>query len=180
MEDIIQKYKHERKIRNISVVITSLVLALGLNLFLTNTDGGKYLKSSVINSSVWVEKKADLYLENKKNSWNIILNLKSSKEMVKIKSMSFSLVYNKDNVILKNKNLNIDWVDLVNVTENDWYNTIILNFKNPTNIKSWDNILNIVLEKKDILQKENLNLVNSNITDEENNLFSLSTSWVEF
>jgi len=52
MEDIIQKYKHERKIRNISVVITSLVLALGLNLFLTNTDGGKYLKSSVINSSV--------------------------------------------------------------------------------------------------------------------------------
>lgn len=180
MEDIIQKYKQERKIRNISIVITSLALALSLNLFLTNTDSWKYIKSSVINSSIWTKKKADLYLEKEKNTWNIVINLKSSKEILKIKSMSFSLAYNKDNVTLKDKILNIDKVDLINVVDNEWYNTIILNFKNPTNIKAGDNILSTVLEKKDVLQKENLNIVNSNITDEENNLFSLSTSWVEF
>ncbi len=180
MEDIIQKYKRERKIRNISIVITSLALALWLNLFLTNTDSWKYIKSSVIENQVWTEKKADLYIENTKNSWNILLNLKSSKEMTKVKSMSFSIAYNKDNVSLKTKKLSLDNVDLINVVDNNWYNTVILNFKNPTNIKAWDNILEIIFDKKDATQKENVNLINSNMTDSENNIFSLSTSWVEF
>lgn len=179
MEDIILKYKKEKKIRNISIIITSLALALGLNLFLSNTDSWKYIKTSVINSKIWTEKKSDLYLENTKNSWNIMINLKSSKEISKAKSISFSLVYNKNNILLKDKKNNFDWVELLNLVDNDWYNTVILNFKNPTNIKAWDNILNIVLEKKQNI-KENLNLVNSNFTDSENNLFMLSTSGVEF
>lgn len=180
MEDIIQKYKRERKIKNISIIVTSLALALWLNLFITNTNSWKYLKSSVINSQIWNEQKADLYLENLENVWNTIIKLKSFKEMTNIKSMSFSLVYNKDNVVLKDKKLNIDWGEIINVVNNDWYNTIIINFKNPTNIKSWEDILNIILEKRDSNLKESLNLVNSNITDSENNLFMLSTSWVKF
>lgn len=179
MEDIIQKYKREKKVRNISIIVTSLALALWLNLFLSSTDSWKYIKTSVLNSQIWIEKKSDLYLENVANSWNIMVNLKSSKEISLAKSISFSLVYNKDNVVLKDKKVSFDWVELLNLVDNDWYNTVILNFKNPTNIKPNENLLNIVLEKKQN-QKENLNLVNSNITDSENNLFMLSTSGIEF
>ncbi|MDD5770460.1 MAG: hypothetical protein PHE25_05820 [Candidatus Gracilibacteria bacterium] len=179
MEDIIQKYKKKKKIQSLGIIITSLALAIGLNVFVSNTDSGKYIKASVLNSNIGVEKKSDLYLENIKSSGNLIVNLKSSKEILKAKSISFSLVYNKDNVILKSKKANFDGVELLNLVDNDGYNTIILNFKNPTNIKAGDNIVNIILEKKENKQ-ENLNLVNSNITDSDNNLFVLSTSGVDF
>lgn len=179
MEDIIQKYKKEKKIKNISIVITSLALALGLNVFFSTTDSWKYIKTSVLNSQIWSMEKSDLYLENTKNSWNIMMNLKSSKEISKAKSISFSFAYNKDNVVLKDKKVNLDWVELLNVIDNGGYNTIILNFKAPTNIKVWENILNIILEKK-LNQKENLNLVNSNMTDVNNDVFMLSTSGIEF
>lgn len=179
MEDIIQKYKKEKKVKNISIIITSLALALWLNIFLTNTDSWKYIKTSVINSQIWTIKKSDLYLENMKNSWNIMMNLKSSKEISKAKSISFSFAYNKDNVVLKDKKVSLDWLELLNVIDNDWYNTVILNFKAPTNIKVWENILHIILEKK-LNQKENLNLVNSNMTDGNNDVFMLSTSGIEF
>jgi len=136
MEDIIQKYKKWKKIKNISIVITSLVLAIWLNLFFSNTDSWRYIKSSVLNSQIWTMKKTDLYLENVRNSWNIYINLKSSKDMQKVKSMSFSLVYNNKNVGIKDKRVNYDDAELLNLVDNDWYNTVIINFKNPTNITS--------------------------------------------
>lgn len=173
------KYKKWKKIKNISIVVTSLALALWLNIFFSNTDSWKYIKTSVLNSKIWTEAKSDLYLENVANSWNITINLKSSKEIQKAKSISFSLAYNKDNVSIKDKRVSYDWVELLNLVDSDWYNTVILNFKNPTNIKAWETLLNIVLEKKE-KKEENLNLVNSNITDDESNLFMLSTSGVKF
>lgn len=180
MEDIIQKYKKEKRNKNIAIIVTSLALALWLNLFITNTNSWKYLKSSVINSQISNVEKADLFLENVKNSGNNVITLKSFKEMNNVKSLSFSLVYNKDNVSIKDKKINLDDTEIINLVDNDWYNTIILNFKNPTNIKENENILNIILEKSDSSLKESLNLVNSNMTDNENNLFILSTSWIEF
>ena len=80
MEDIIQKYKKEKKIKNISIVITSLALALGLNILLSGTESGKYLKANVMNTQVGTVAKSDLYIENTKSSGNILMNLKSSKE----------------------------------------------------------------------------------------------------
>lgn len=179
MEDIIQKYKKEKKIKNISIIITSLALALGLNIALSSTDSWKYLKASVINSTVWVEKKSDLVLESVKNSWNLVVNLKSTKEISKVKSISFSIVYNKDNVKINDKKTFIDNSNLINIINNDWFNTVVINFKNPINIKSWEKIIDILLEKNKI-SKENLNLVNANIIDSDNNSFMLSTSGVEF
>lgn len=179
MEDIIQKYKKEQKIKNISIVITSLALALGLNIFLSSTDSGKYLKASVINSQVAVEKKSDLYFETVKNSGNIVVYMKTSKEINKAQSLSFSLAYNKENVSIKDKKLNIDGGEILNLVDNDGYNTLIVNFKNPTNIKAGEVVFEVVVEKKDA-KDENINLVNANITDADNNLFMLSTSGAKF
>lgn len=179
MEDIIQKYKKEKKIKNISIVITSLALALGLNILLSNTDSGKYLKASVLQTQVGTIAKSDLYIENTKSSGNILMNLKSSKEITQAKSISFSLVYNKNNVVLKDKKLGLDNAEILNLVDNDGYNTVVINFKNPTNIKAGETLLELVLEKKEN-KEETLNLVNSNVTDNENNLFMLSTSGISF
>lgn len=179
MEDIILKYKKWKKIKNISIIITSLALALWLNIFFSGTDSWKYIKSSILNSRIWTIEKSDLYLENIKNSWNISVNLKSSKDIQKAKSISFSLVYNNENVSIKNKRVNYDDAEILNLVDNNWYNTVIINFKNPTNIKAWEILLNMILEKKEVRQ-ENINLINSNFTDADNNLFMLSTSGVIF
>lgn len=180
MEDIIQKYKKEKRNKNIAIVVTSLILALGLNFFFANTNSGKYLTSSVLNSQITWEKQADLYLETVKNSGNNVVNLKTSSEISQVKSLSLSIVYNKENIKIKDKLLTIDQAELINVIENDGFNTVIINFENPTNIKVGEDILNIVFEKQDVWELESINLVNSNITDNEWNIFSLSTSGVEF
>lgn len=179
MEDIILKYKKRNRNRNIHIVILSLVLAFWLNLFFSSTEGWKYIKSSILNNNIWTIKKSDLYIENIKNSWNLSLNIKSSKEMEKIKSISFSLIYNNNNVVIRNKKVNYDDSELLNLSDNNWYNTIILNFKNPTNINAWETLLNLILEKKEN-REENINLINSNMIDSDNNLFMLSSSWIKF
>lgn len=179
MEDIIQKYKKEKRNKNIAIIATSLVLAFWINFFVSNTDSWKYIKSSVINSSIWTEAKTDLYLEKLQNTWNILIKIKSSAQMTQVKSLSFSISYNKDNVSIKDKKINFNWWNLINVIDNDWYNTLIINFDNPTNIKSWDEIMNLVIAKEQN-SPEQINLVNSNMTDSENNLFTLSTSWIDF
>lgn len=179
MEDIIQKYRKEKKIKNLSIIVTSLALALWLNIALSSTDSWKYLKASVLNNQILVENKSDLVLENVKNSWNLMINLKSSKNIYNAKSISFSIVYNKDNVILKNKKVYIENWNIINLVDNNWFNTLVVNFKNPTNIKSWENIINIILDKK-VDNRENINLINANVIDSDNNSFMLSTSGVEF
>lgn len=178
MEDIIQKYKKDKKTKNIIIIFTSLFLAISLNFVLSNTNSWKYTLSNVMQNKVsQAEQKADLYIDKEKNTPNNILNIKSSKSISDVKSISFSIAYNKDNVVIKDKTVN-SW-ELLNIIDNDWYNTIIINFKDPINIKENQNILNIVLEKKDNSKLENINLINSNIIDNQENSYSLSTSWIE-
>lgn len=180
MEDIIQKYKKEQKRKNIAIVVTSLALAIGLNFLLVNTNSGKYISSSVINSQITGEKQADLYLKTVKNAGNNIIKLHASSEISQAKSLSFSIAYNKENIKIKEKTLAIDGAELINVIENEWFNTIIINFQNPTNIKVGEEILSIIFEKQNSEELESINLVNANITDNEGAIFSLSTSGVEF
>lgn len=180
MEDIIQKYKRERKMRNIAIVITSLTLAFGLNLFLSTTESGKYLKSSVINSTLNSEEKADLYVDGGKNTGNTIFSITSSQEMSQVKSMSFSVAYNKENVSLKDSNILIEGIEMIPVWENNGYLTLMLNFTNPINIQPNDKILQLVFEKINSQEIESINLLNANMTDAEGSFFWLSTSGIEF
>jgi hypothetical protein len=83
-------------------------------------------------------------------------------------------------VKIKEKTLRIDGAEMINVIENEWFNTLIINFQNPTNIKTGEEILSIIFEKNQSEELESINLVNANITDNEGAIFSLSTSGVEF
>ncbi len=180
MEDIIQKYKKEKRNRNITIVVTSLALAIWLNFLLANTNSGKYITSSVINSQISWEKQADLYLQTVKNTGNNVVKMRASSEISQVKSLSFSIAYNKENVQIKEKMIQIDNSELINVIENEWFNTVIINFQNPTNIKVWEEILSIIFEKENSEELESINLLNANITDNDGAVFSLSTSGVEF
>jgi hypothetical protein len=56
--------------------------------------------------------------------------------------------------------------------------TISITSNSARNIKAWDSILTIFLEKTSN-KLENLNLLNTNFTDIKNNTYYLSTSWTE-
>ena len=180
MEDIILKYKKQKRIKNISIVLTSLCLALALNIYVTKSDlSFDYLKWSVLQSWNTVEKKSDIYMEKVKNAAQDIVALKTSHDMINVRSISFSVAYNYENVDISSKFSSISWAEILNLSNTSWFNTILINFKTPTTIKSWDTILNLVVAKKQN-QKESINLVNSNFIDSEEKVYMLSNSWFDF
>lgn len=179
MEDIIQKYKKQKRVKNLSIVISSLCLALALNIYISaNNIWFDMIKSSVIESSS-KNKKADLYMEKTENKAENIVWIKAFQEMKDVKSVSFSIAYNYDNVEIKNKFTNIKDAEVLNLSNTSWFNTVLINFKNPTTIKSWEKILDIVLSKKENVA-ESLNLVTSNFVDKNENAYMLSTSGIDF
>lgn len=180
MEDIIVKYQKQKRVKNISIVITSLCLALALNIFIStnNINFNSMLKWSVIESGN-IDSKADLFIEKSKNSWENMLSIKPSKEMRDVKNISFSLAYNYENVKLDNKFSDLEWAEVLNLSNTNWFNTILINFKNPTTISPNSSILNIVLSKNEH-NSENLNIISSNFTDSKEKIFMLSSEWAEF
>lgn len=175
MEDIIQKYKKERKIKNIYLVVFSLFLAIWLNFMFSNNYSGSFILWNVNSKITWNES-ADLYITKIKDN---IVNIKSSKSMENVKSISFSIAYNSKNIDIKDKEILLKGWEKIDLINNDWYNTLILNFKNPINISQNEDIFQIVFDKKDFSKLESINLINSNIIDKDNNNYLLSTSWIE-
>lgn len=180
MEDIIQKYKKQRRIQNIAIVVTSLVLAFWINFLVSNTQSGQYLKSSVLGSQINSLEHADLFLQQNQKSGNQIISLVSWKHISQVKSISLSLLYNWENISIKSKEISIDGWEVIDVIQNDGFNTIIINFAQATDISSGKEIIGLVVSKNDESLKENINMINANITDEDENNFSLSTSGIEF
>jgi len=180
--NIINEYKRKQKIRNISIVMFSLSLAIIFSSLLNQTWVWMSIKSSIMESS-WIqtnnEIKSDLFLEKVDNTSNNIFSLKNSKDLIWVKSISLWVAYNNENVDLDSKILKIEWWEIIDLLKNDWFNTLIINFKNPINIKKNEDILNLSF-KKDNTQQENINLIWTNFLDKDNNNYNLSTSWISF
>jgi len=180
--NIINEYKRKQKIRNISIVMFSLSLAILFSSLLNQTWFWMSIKSSIMESS-WIQNnneiKSDLFLEKVDNTSNNIFSLKNSKDLIWVKSISLWVAYNNENVDLDSKILKIEWWEIIDLLKNDWFNTLIINFKNPINIKKNEDILNLSF-KKDNTQQENINLIWTNFLDKDNNNYNLSTSWISF
>ncbi len=174
MEDIIQKYKKEKKMKNFAMITLSLMLALGLNFIVSQTQVAKYLKSSVLDTTI-TQNVWDLYLEQ---IWTNLVSLKSSKPMADVKTLSFAMVYNKENVDLKTKILKIEGSELLDLSNKDWINTIIINFKTPISIQAWQDLLSVAFERIKPTP-ENINITSSNFTDKVDKTYILSTSWID-
>jgi hypothetical protein len=172
-KDYLNKYKKNKIISNLSIIITSLIIALSINfLILDNSNFWKNLKSSVLEAQEQ-NKKADLYLEN--NKWNLIL--KNSKNINQAKSLSFSISYNPENVEITNIECNSN--ELIKIENTPWIKAIIINYQTNKNINSKSEICKIKYNKNEN-KSEQLNLINSNFTDKTWEVFLLSTSWITF
>lgn len=171
--DIFSKYKKHNYIKNTWLVAMSLVLALGINFVVQDTSLWQKLQISVINSGenskVW-----DIYLQ-KNDTW---INLVASKDMIWVKSLSLSLSFNPTNVGINFIN-DLIWWNIINQGNEEWLNTLIINFSSPKDIKVWEKIITINISKKEE-KLENMNIINANFTDSNNQVYLLSSSGVEF
>lgn len=172
--NILKKYKKHKKISNISIVAISLVVAVWINFLFFNTSTIlPNLKANIlqneINKNIW-----DIYL----TKYNNDIFLKTSNNIDNIESLSLSLIYNPENlkIIEIIPRLNAETLKISNTPG---ISTIILNYKEVSNIKAWERIFTIKVEKKDNI-KESLNIINSNFTDSNNNTFELTSSSVSF
>ncbi|MCD5385385.1 hypothetical protein LRZ95_01820 [Candidatus Gracilibacteria bacterium] len=173
MQDILKKYKKYKVLTNLNIILASLVLAFGINYFLVdNTELGKNLKASILNSEN-NNIKSDISI----NKINNYLYISSNKKINSAKSLGLSIVYNPKNITI-NK-IDSDKGDIINLSNNPGITTIIVNFKEPTNINIGDNFVKIDISKKDNTS-ENLNIINANFKDINSKVYQLSTSGITF
>jgi len=66
------------------------------------------------------------------------------------------------------------------MSDNKWFKSIIITFKNPENIKNWSELVQILWQKNQIEGIENINLINANFIDSTWETYTLSTSWTDF
>ncbi len=174
MKDILKKYNKKKHIQNIWIIVTSLALAIWVNYFIFNNDEiSKNLKTNV-NEAIVEEKKADLYIENSTNTYSV----KAWQDMNNVENISFSLTYNSENIKIDEMNWWNDNIDLMNLSNYPWVNTIVINIEKPINIKKWKEIINFKIKKLNEVN-ENINIISANFTDSEWETFLLSTSGID-
>ncbi len=173
--DIIKKYKKQKKVKTISIVLTSLMIAVSINFFLFYEDSiTDNIKANILESekkqNIW-----DIFLEENQN-WSIIL--KSNKEIINIKNINLSIVYNPENIDINNVSTKIDW-EISNISNTKWINTIIIQSSKYYNVKPGQDIVEINLDKKNETS-ENINIINANFTDMNDDTFELQSSWIVY
>lgn len=173
MKDFLKKYENRKKfIWKVYMVLWALITAFSVNFLLFDgTDFEKNLTASIINSNQQ-EKKADFYLENA--NWKVFL--KNFKNMENVKNISFSLVYDAENIEISE--IKSPFADVELLWEKfSGIETVILNFDSK-NFSEKEDIVEISFVKKDENKISNLNLLNSNFTDLEENIYNLTTSGI--
>jgi hypothetical protein len=174
MKDIFKSYKRENIIRNSWIVLSSLIIALSINFFIFDFELWRYWKTNILERTDEISR-SDLYLEVK----NDIIYLKISKNIKKLKTISFAFAYNPENTTLSDINSNLSKTTLTNISNEPWLNTIIINFDTPLNIEKNTSILSLETSKKQE-QTEWLTIINANFTDDSWENYLLSTSWIMF
>jgi hypothetical protein len=173
MKDILKKYKKHKTFTNIGIVVTSLVLAIWFNLFLIDGSNlGNSMKASVLETKI-KNNRADIYWEYSENTIKVF----SSKNMNNVKNLSLSFTYNPVNVEIISKTS--DSAEIIELSNENGINTIVLNYNQEKNILKNDTILSIYSKKTENIS-EQLNIFNANFTDTTSENFLLSTSGITF
>ncbi len=172
-KEVLLGYQKNKLFSNLNIVLASFVLAFWINFLLVDqTWVGEYLKASVINSNV-TNVTSDLSINKIENDFYIV----SNKNINNITTLSFSLAYNPQNITVTNLNSNI-W-NVTNLSNTSWISSIILTTQNPVNIKIWDKLVKLNIEKTED-KPESINILNANFKDSEGEQFLFSTSWLTF
>lgn len=173
MQDILKKYKKNRLISHVWIVVTSLVMAIGINFLLVDgTNIWQTLKASVLNSN-GIKIDSDIYIEKTENSFDML----SSKQINSVKSLTLSLAYNPENISINN--FTSENAEIVNLNNTPWINSLIIHFNEAKNIDPKWTILTLDFQKKNN-KSENINVMNANFTDSSWENYLLTTSWLTF
>jgi len=170
---VFKQFKKQKIFKQVFFVFWAFVLALWINSFVLNWNLSTNLKTSLLESGR--EKKSDIYIEKDKD----FLNLKNFKQINDLKTLSFGLIYNPENIKIENILSNIANSKVIKMDNNEWITTVIINFSKPQTIKAKNNILKIFVSKKENTP-ENLNLINANFIDKSWNKYDLTTSSINF
>lgn len=173
---VFKQFKKQQIFKQITFVFAALFLGFWINAFVLNWKLWNNLKTNILESKSKIEKKADIFIQ--KTDWknSNLMNLKSSKNIDKVKTISFSFVYNPEKVKLLDVFPNINTSRIENW---DWITTFIINFDKPKNFKKSEEIISFYTSKKD-WTTQNINLINANFTDSNNIKYDLTTSWIIF
>lgn len=178
-QDIIKKYKSNKMISNLWLIAMSLALAISINFIISDTKLWNSLKTNLQESKTTKNNLSDLYMELEKNWSNRIIHIKTSKDIKELKNIGISFFYNSSTINIKDIVPDIENMELLKLVDTNGSKTLSISSSSPKNIKAWDSITTIFLDKHTD-KLENLNLLNTNFTDFNNNTYYLSTSWVEF
>lgn len=173
MQDFLKKYKKQKLLSNVNIILASLVLAVWVNFYIVwDTNIWKQIKTSVLNSQ-WTEIQSDIYVDKLWETFYVL----SNKTLSDVTDMSVSLIYNPENVVLGD--ITSNYWDVTSLNNTPGMSSLILNIDSNTNIKQWDKLFEINLTKLQN-QVENINVINANFTDWEEEIYLLSTSWLTF
>lgn len=173
MTDIMKKYKKQKFMTNINIVLASFVLALWVNfMFFGSSNLSQYLTTNVLGTEI-KEVKSDISIEKFENEYYIVTN----KNINLINSLSLSLIYNPENVSVTK--IESSFWDIINLSNTPWISSIILTTNWKTSAFVWDKIIKLELNKNQQIS-ENINIVNANFTDINKDHFLLTTSWITF
>ncbi len=173
MKDIFKKYKKQKKISNVWVVVTSLVLAIWVNfLLIDGSSFGNTMKANVLEVKTQNEQ-SDVYGLTNGN----IIDFYSNQNMDNVKNIAISMTYNPSNVwvLLQEDN---NW-EIMRLSDEKWIQSILINYTPEKNIQAWDTIFSVETSKLKKIS-EQLNLFNANFTDTSGENYLLSTSGITF
>lgn len=173
MKDIFKKYKKQKKISNIWVVVTSLVLAIWINfLIIDGTGFGNSMKANILEVKTQ-NQQSDIYATLNNN----IIDVFSNQNIDNVKNIAMSVSYNPENVgILLQED---EKSEVIRLSDNKWIQSILINYSPEKNIISWEKILSIETSKLN-KKSEQLNIFNANFTDTSEENYLLSTSGITF
>ncbi|MDQ7008963.1 MAG: hypothetical protein Q9M94_01580 [Candidatus Gracilibacteria bacterium] len=173
---VFQQFKKQQLFQQITFVFAAMVIGFGINSFVLNGDLSNNLKANILETNKKVEKQSDLYIQKTIGKDSNLMILKTSKNIDKVKSISFSLTYNPEDVEIQDIFPNINTSRLEN---EKGITTFIINFNEVKNIKSGEEIINFYTSKKEGTS-QNINLINANFTDSTNTRYDLTTSGIIF
>ena len=174
---IFKQFKKQKIFNQISFVFGALILGFWINSFLLNWDISNNLKTNLLENNIsTIEEKSDLYIQKTEWENSNLMKLISSKNIDKVKSISFSFTYNPEEVEIQDIFPNIN---TTRIEKEKWITTFIINYEKIKNIKKSDEIINFYISKKE-WKTANLNLINANFTDSSDTKYDLTTSWIFF
>jgi len=180
MVDILEKYRQDKKKKRIAMLAMSFCVAI---LLYGSIGGGKthlkHIQSSVMNATTSNVHEGDIHIDIQKTEDITLLELKTDQFMQNVKTLSLSVAYNPENLVLVSHSSGIPEGMLVPLGAGDGFLTLTVSFPEARDITPETKIFDLAVRKINDDMVESVNIVNANFSDGDTT-YDLSSSGAEF